>query len=470
MSEAIETDEIELPEGWQVAELRELTINPKDDIVDGPFGSNLKASEYTKTGVPIVRLQNIKRNYFLDKNIKCVTPEKAEQLSRHSFKPSDILVTKLGAPLGVACIAPHSIGEGIIVADLVRVRLPEDLVDTKYITYLINSPAVIQRFKENTKGTTRPRVNLTFMRNLPLPIAPYKQQKRIVAKIEELFSHIDAGIEALKKAKQLLKQYRQSVLKAAVTGELTKEWREANSRNHADDWLEHIAGLRVRLIADGVIAKPKKTAVVDENDLPYEIPESWKWTRLDDFVLTSVDCPHSTPKYKEQGKKCVRTADFLPGRLVMDSVRCVTPEAFDERNKRLIPQSDDILYSREGGILGIACMIPEDEEVCLGQRMMIFRTESKLASIYLMHNLNSPLIVHRVKSLTGGSASPHLNVGEIRNFLLPIPSKQECGVLLSVLDEKLSSIERLEHEIDLQLLKAEKYKQSALASAFSGCL
>jgi type I restriction enzyme S subunit len=93
-----------------------------------------------------------------------------------------------------------------------------------------------------------------------------------------------------------------------------------------------------------------------------------------------------------------------------------------------------------------------------------------MASTYLMHNLNSPLIVNRVKSLTGGSASPHLNVGEIRNFLLPIPSKDECKVLLSMLDEKLASIERLEQEIDLQLVKAENNKQSILASAFSGQL
>jgi type I restriction enzyme S subunit len=102
--------------------------------------------------------------------------------------------------------------------------------------------------------------------------------------------------------------------------------------------------------------------------------------------------------------------------------------------------------------------------------MMIFRTESKLSSIYLMHNLNSPLIVNRVKGLISGSASPHLNVGEIRNFLLPIPPKDECEILLSLVDEKLSSIERLEHEVDLQLVKSNKNKQSILASSFSGDL
>jgi type I restriction enzyme S subunit len=314
------------------------------------------------------------------------------------------------------------------------------------------------------------KLNQGNLKTIPVPLAPPEQQKRIVAKIEELFSHIDAGIAALNKAKKLLKQYRQSVLKAAVTGELTKQWREDNKREKSIDWLKSINLIRQDLIEKKEITKPKKTAAILDDEVPYQIPDTWEWARLDDLVITSVDCPHSTAKYKGQGKKCVRTSDFLPGKLVLSKVRYVTAEEFIERNKRLTPQPNDVLYSREGGILGIACMIPEQEEVCLGQRMMIFRTESKLSSIYLMHNLNSPLIVNRVKGLISGSASPHLNVGEIRNFLLPIPPKDECEILLSLVDEKLSSIERLEHEVDLQLVKSNKNKQSILASSFSGDL
>ena len=340
------------------------------------------------------------------------------------------------------------------------------VTSNKYLLHFLNG----FNYKGFVNGTTRLKLNQGNLKKIPVPLAPPEQQKRIVDKIEELFSHIDAGIEALKKAKQLLKQYRQSVLKAAVTGELTKEWREANKGNNSSDWLKRINLIRQDLIEKKEITKPKKTTAIVEDEVPYQIPETWEWARLDYFVLTSVDCPHSTAKYKEQGKKCVRTSDFLPGKLVLDKVRYVTEVEFVERNKRLTPKPHDVLYSREGGILGIACMIPEGEEVCLGQRMMIFRSESKLASSYLMHNLNSPLIVNRVKSLIGGSASPHLNVGEIRNFMLPIPPKEECEVLLSFLDERLSSIERLEYEMDLQLVKTDKNKQSILASAFSGSL
>jgi type I restriction enzyme S subunit len=113
----------ELPSGWLVAALEELTEVPKQDIVDGPFGSNLKASSYVAAGVPIIRLQNIDRNRFLEKNIRFVTQAKANELARHSFKTGDIVITKLGNPVGKACVVPRSIPEGVIVADVVSGKL-----------------------------------------------------------------------------------------------------------------------------------------------------------------------------------------------------------------------------------------------------------------------------------------------------------------------------------------------------------
>src|SRR5262245_39927513 len=108
------------PEGWEVANLQDLTPAPTTDIVDGPFGSNLKAEAYQSTGIPIIRLQNISRTHFLEKNIRYISPEKASELQRHNFIAGDIAITKLGDPLGKAAIVPKSLRCGVIVADIVR--------------------------------------------------------------------------------------------------------------------------------------------------------------------------------------------------------------------------------------------------------------------------------------------------------------------------------------------------------------
>lgn len=201
----------ELPDGWSWQPLQSLTANPKQDVVDGPFGSDLKASEYVSTGVPIARLQNIDRNAFITKNIRFLTPDKAADLARHEFRPDDILITKLGDPLGKACIVPASIGRGVIVADLVRVRPDEKLVDRKYLTYAINSPTLVKQFELHTKGTTRPRVNLSVLRQLPIPLAPREMQTEIVAEIEKQFSRLDEAVSNLLRVKANLNRYTDSV-------------------------------------------------------------------------------------------------------------------------------------------------------------------------------------------------------------------------------------------------------------------
>ena len=130
-----------LPPGWVKAQLSDLFNDPKSHIVDGPFGSNLKAAEYTDSGIPILRIQNIERYRLIRKNIKYITKEKADDLARHAYQVDDIIVTKLGNPLGKACLVPQSMQNGIIVADLVRLRLTHDNIDKKLLVYFINSPS-----------------------------------------------------------------------------------------------------------------------------------------------------------------------------------------------------------------------------------------------------------------------------------------------------------------------------------------
>ncbi|MGJ0360183.1 restriction endonuclease subunit S [Aliarcobacter cryaerophilus] len=212
-----------LPKSWSETFLQCLTFEHTQDIVDGPFGSNLKASEYQESGIPIIRLQNIDRNIFIDKNIQFVSEKKAEQLKRHSYKQGDIVITKLGAPLGKACIIPDTIDNGIIVADVVRLRLFEKYFDKKYVSYFINSNYPISQLEVLVKGTTRPRVNLTHIRELRVYICSILEQKEIVNQIEKHFSIIDKLEIVVQQSIKESKRLRQSILKQAFEGKLVEQ-------------------------------------------------------------------------------------------------------------------------------------------------------------------------------------------------------------------------------------------------------
>ena len=190
-SELIYTNAFELPQGWKSVKIQDVVITPKQDIVDGPFGSNLKSSEYVDHGIPIIRIQNIDRNHFINKNIHYVTKEKSEQLNRHSFSKNDVVITKLGIPVGKACLVPEYLENGIIVADILRMRVVDEFVSRKFLMYMINSEIIVKQFTHHTSGTTRPRVNLTKFRNFDISLPPLNEQKRIVSKIESIFGNID---------------------------------------------------------------------------------------------------------------------------------------------------------------------------------------------------------------------------------------------------------------------------------------
>lgn len=223
-------DNDNIPNGWQRINISQIVTNPKQDIVDGPFGSNLKAVEYTKHGVPLIRLQNIDRYRFIDKNIRYITKIKAIQLQRHNFQKQDIVITKLGTPVGKACLIPDHMKNGIIVADIVRIRLNHRLISKKFLMYLINSPKLILQFNQHTKGTTRQRVNLKQIREFIITLPPYSEQKRIVDKIELAFNKIDMEqkkIEIfesqLKSISNNLNLLKNSILKQAFVGKLVAQ-------------------------------------------------------------------------------------------------------------------------------------------------------------------------------------------------------------------------------------------------------
>ncbi len=129
----------------------------------------------------------------------------------------------------------------------------------------------------------------------------------------------------------------------------------------------------------------------------------------------------------------------------------------------------DVLYSREGGILGIACMIPEGAKVCLGQRMMLMRTDrSRCISAFLMHTLNSPQIQKIVGELTGGSASPHLNVKEIKEFPLLVPPLSEQTEIVDRVNCLFNMADKIERRIQVELLRADEMARAILGKAFRG--
>lgn len=280
-----------------------------------------------------------------------------------------------------------------------------DLVIPKYIFYRLQ---IIQ-----FDHSTHKRYWIQSYSKIKVLIPSLDEQSRIVAHIEELFSELDKAVDTLKTTKEQLEVYRQAVLVDA--------FRVATDSTH----------LKIGYVCAKI-----------------------------------VDCPHSTPKWEKNGKLCLRTTNFKRGYLDLQSPNYVSEETFNDRNRRIIPQPGDVLYSREGSVLGIACTIPSNVYPCLGQRMMLLRSGEKLNNRYLMHYLNSPMVTNHVIATKGGTGSPHINVGDIKEFQIPIPSLEEQSNIVRQIEEQLSSCDNIEKTVDAILAQADAMRQSILKQAF----
>ncbi|MGB4294723.1 MAG: restriction endonuclease subunit S [Smithellaceae bacterium] len=423
----------EIPNGWALVKLSDLVVDPKKDLVDGPFGSDLKADEYTDSGVPVFKIQNIKANQFLDKKINYIKKEKAKSLSRHSFISGDLIITKLGYPLGLCCKVPEKYKYGIIVADLMRLRPNKMVVYDQFLIYAINCNVVQNQFKAITKGTTRPRVNLTIVRDIELALPPLLEQQRIVARIEELFSSLDKGIESLKTAQQQLKIYRQSVLKWAFEGKLT-----------------------------------------NKNVKEGELPEGWKWLKLDDVVDEFVRGPFGGSLKKEcfvpKGYKVYEQKNAIYQSTELGKY-FINENKFKELIRFKVKPYDFIVSC--SGTIGKLFMIPEKApKGIINQALLIIRiNRDLLLEKFFMHLFTSSFFQRLIIKDAKGTAM--LNLAGVKDMkLVPVllPPIREQQAIVAEIESRLSVCDKIEESIEQSLKQAEALRQSILKKAFEGKL
>ncbi len=173
-----------------------------------------------------------------------------------------------------------------------------------------------------------------------------------------------------------------------------------------------------------------------------EIPEDWRWTRLDSACNSQVfDCPHSTPVVTDDGPLMVRTQDILTGVFRIEQAAHVSEETYTERVRRIEPQFGDLVYSREGTYFGIAAEVPKGTRVCLGQRMVLLRPEaSKTDFRFLRFWLNSPVMSRHIHGFRDGTVAERLNLPTIRALpvlLPPFREQQAIACILGALDDKI---------------------------------
>ncbi|SCZ46631.1 MULTISPECIES: restriction endonuclease subunit S [unclassified Pseudomonas] len=184
-----------IPREWEIEPIINLTSNS----VIGPFGSDLIASDYRDSGVPVVFVRDVKPDQLIWKSNVFVSASKAQALAAHEVRAGDVVATKMGLPPCVAAVYPESMPCGIVTADIVRLRPCTDRICPDWMSIFINSSAVAKQVEQITAGVTRPKVTLRDVRDLLIGLPPIKEQERVLVRLTALQSRIQLEEASYKK-------------------------------------------------------------------------------------------------------------------------------------------------------------------------------------------------------------------------------------------------------------------------------
>lgn len=191
-----------IPDSWTNTPLSDFATDEPNSFVDGPFGSDLKVSDYTDDGVRILQLQNLGDGHFIDDNVKFTSNLKAATLSRCLVRPGDLLIAKMADPLARACIVPKKLERALIVADLIKLRLDRQH-DATFIASAINGTEFRREAERLSTGTTRTRISLSTLKRIRLKAPPSNEQRRIGILIRALDEAIEQTEALIAKHQQI---------------------------------------------------------------------------------------------------------------------------------------------------------------------------------------------------------------------------------------------------------------------------
>jgi type I restriction enzyme, S subunit len=413
------------------------------------------------------------------------------------FQRGDVLFAKItpcmeNGKMAVVPELPNNIGFGSTEFHVLR-TFPGVL--PKLVFYFVSSKFFRYDAEHNMTGAVgQRRVPTPYIEQAKIPLPPTIEQHRIVAKIEELFSEIDKGVESLETAKAQLRVYRQSLLKHAFEGKLTAQWRRDNPDQvvPAEQLLEQIKQAREERYLqqleewEGAVKrwkkkgekgkKPSKPNKIQEFSAlkskeiknHNKLPANWQYFHvgnLCEVVRGGSPRPAGNPEYYDGDIPFLKVADITgnPGPY-LDSFTYTIKEAGLKKTRFVTPNI--LMLSNSGATLGVPkiCRFPTTFNDGIAAFLGLCNSEL----LYHYYFWESQTLM--LRSINQGAAQPNLNTNLIKEVVIPMCSVDEMQVVVNSLESILTVCDKLVTEIDINLLRASTLKQSILKKAFSGQL
>ncbi|MDR4496467.1 MAG: restriction endonuclease subunit S [Candidatus Scalindua sp.] len=473
----------ELPYKWD--------ISPIVNISTVIMGQSPPSSTYNIDGEGLPFFQGKGEFGHLYPNVRkwCSKPSKIA-------KKNDVLIS-VRAPVGPTNLAPSDccIGRGLAAIQ------PAEGIPSKYVLYYLRS--IESEIESLGTGTTFKAISGPILRNLSIPIAPPNEQKRIVAEIEKQFFRLDEAVAALKRIKANLKRYKASVLKAAVEGKLTEEWRTRRGelpfaptkdetgaellkrilterrKKWEEEYIKKYVGAHGHAPKDDKWKKKYKEPTVPKLDQYPHLPEGWAFTGIGQILAMDKDAMKTGPfgsllkkhEHQPEGVPVLGIENIQAMRFVKGSKIHITKNKAQQLDG-YCALPGDVLISRSGTV-GEVCVVPSDiDEARISTNLMkiSLAKDGLLPELFTFLFNGSPFVLNQVAELCKGSTRNFLNQEILKRIVFVLPTIEEQIEIIQAVDRQYTLLSKLEAEVNINLKRTERLRQSILKKAFSGKL
>lgn len=399
-----------------------------------------KTPKYTSTGVKFVSVKDMSNGFLSLENTKYISEEEHKELyARCNPEKGDLILSKVGTT-GVPAIVDTTEPFSLFVS-VALLKFDCKCIDIEFLYYMLMSPLVQAQATENTRGVGNKNWVLDAIASTMVVLPPLVEQKRIVAKIEELLPLVDRYAASYEKLEQFNAKFpedmKKSILQYAIQGKLVEQRPEEGT---GKELYRQIQTEKQRLIKEGKIKKEKPLPKITEDDLPFDIPESWKWCRLSD-VIDVRDGTHDSPKYVPVGIPLVTSKNLVNGVIDYGNVKYITQEDANKINVRSMVDDDDILFAMIGSI-GNPVLVKKDREFCI-KNMALFKrfanTDISMRYVYWFLFYAQ----YKLKKEASGGVQSFISLSRFREYLIPLPPVAEQNRIVAKLEEILPLCERL---------------------------
>ena len=318
----------------------------------------------------------------------------------------------------------------------------KEVFDQDYLYWLLSSYYAYMQFSDKVSGAVVKNLNSDKVANSVFPLPPLAEQKRIVAKIEELLPLIDRYEEAWTKLEEFNKRFpgdmQKSLLQMAIQGKLVEQRPEEGT---GEELYTQIQTEKQALIKSGKIKKDKPLPEITDDEKPFDIPDSWKWVRWG-ALSESIQYGFNAPAIEKGRIRMVRISDIQDGNVLWDTVPFCDIAENDIETYLL--GKNDILFARTGGTVGKTFLVKEVpyESVYAGY-LIRTRYSSLLCPEYMKHFMESQLYWEQLRNGTIATAQPNCNGQTLSKMILPLPPLAEQKRIVAKLEELLPLCERL---------------------------